>query len=137
MGKISLGHADYLAVYEYRDVLWLLGTGMNPAPGWKSWFQPVKNHPGVFEFMQESPDSAVIESLTPFKVLNAFQSRHEEEVMICKLVGGKPIIETICVCKASPVAADAFSQLWPPNAPGDLPPSFATAKDAGATHYKF
>jgi hypothetical protein len=41
----------------------------------------------------------------------------------------------ISVRKASPVAADAFSQLWPPNAPEDLPPSFV-AENAGTTRYR-
>lgn len=136
MGKISLGHVDHFEAYEFRDVLWLLGRGTNPTPGWKSWFQPVKIRPGVFEFMQEAPDGAVSGPLMPFKVLNAFQSRGEEQVAIRKLVAGKPVIEMITVRKASPVAADAFSQLWPPNAPEDLPASFAAANDAGAARYR-
>jgi hypothetical protein len=123
MGKINLGHVDYIEAYEFRDVLWLLGRGTNPTLGWKSWFQPVKIRPGVFEFLQETPDGATIGSLTPFKVLNAFQSRDEQEVAVRKLVGGKPVIEMISVRKASPVPADAFSQLWPPNAPEEVPPA--------------
>jgi hypothetical protein len=136
MGKINLGHVDHFEAYEFRDVLWLLGRGTNPTPGWKSWFQPVKIRRSVFEFMQEAPDGSVIGVLTPFKVLNAFQSHGEEEVAIRKLVGGKPVVEMISVRKASPVAADAFSQLWPPNAPEDLPPSFVAAEDAGTTRYR-
>jgi hypothetical protein len=135
MGKVNLGHVDHVEAYEFRDVLWLLGKGRNPMLGWKNWFQPVKIRPGFFEFLQECPDT-VTGSWTPFKVLNAFESRNEREVTIRKLVGGKPFIEVVSVCKASPVSIDAFSELWPPNAPANLPPAFA-AKVAGATRYRF
>ena len=84
---------------------------------------------GTFEFLQEAPVGDAIGPSAPFKVLNAFECRDKEKVAVCKLVDGKPVIETISVRKASPVAADAFSQLWPPNAPEHLPPSFAAAKD--------
>ena len=136
MGKINLGNVEYVEAYEFRDVLWLLGRGTNPTPGWKSWFQPVKLRPGTFEFLQESPVDVAIGALAPFKVLNAFESRDEEKVTVCKLVDGKPVVETISVRKASPVAADAFSQLWPPNAPEHLPPSFTAAKASRASHYR-
>ena len=136
MGKINLGYVEHIEAYEFRDVLWLVGRGTNPTPGWKSWFQPVKIRPGAFEFLQEAPVGDAAGPLAHFKVLNAFECRDEEKVAVCKLVDGKPVIETITVRKASPVAADAFSQLWPPNAPEHLPPSFAAAKGSRATGYR-